>query len=167
MNMQELSSEDWKPPAFLDHPMLYKAYLAKNLPLALLSGIKPVSISFQKAVIALPFTFLTKNPFQSIYFACLCMASELSSGILGMSHVLNSGHNISLLVVHMEAEFTKKAKQKVLFTCNEGAQLAEAINKAVQTEDPQKITVTSTGKDKDSNEIARFKYTWSFKKGEK
>jgi len=162
--MQKLSSGDWKPPAFLGHPLLFKAYLAKNLPLALLSGIKPVNVSFQKAVIALPFTYLTKNPFQSIYFACLCMASELSSGILSMSHVLNSGHNISLLVTHMEAEFTKKAKQKVLFTCNEGDKLAYSIKLAVQTNEPQEITTISTGKDIKNNEIARFSYTWSFKK---
>jgi len=163
--MKPKHAKNWNPPKFLDRPLLFKAYLAKNLPLALLARIKPVHVSYQKSVIALPFTYLTKNPFQSIYFACLCMASELSSGILSMSHVLNSGHNISFLVVHMEAEFTRKAKQEVLFTCNEGNKLAEAINKAVQTEEPQRITVTSTGKDKDNNDIARFRYTWSFKKG--
>ena len=161
--MPQITSDNWNPPDYILKPLLFKAYLAKNLPMALLAGLHPVSISYEKAVVSLPYRYLTKNPFQSIYFACQCMASELSSGVLAMSHVLNSKQNISMLVVQMEAEFSQKARGTVLFTCHDGVALAKGINLAIQMSEPQKVTVVSTGRDEGGSTVARFKYTWSFK----
>ena len=64
----------------------------------------------------------------------------------------------------MEAEFTQKARNKTTFRCNEGAKIADTINRTIQTGEPQTITVTSYGKDANNETVAKFRYTWSFKK---
>jgi len=157
-----LDKTTWEAPA-LAKPLAFKLYVAKNLPMALLAGLQPELLEYSKASVSLPFNYLTKNPFQSIYFACQCMASELSTGILCMSHVLNSNRKISFLVVNMEADFSQKARCKTVFSCNDGAQIADSINRTITTGEPQTVSVSSLGKDVDGETVARFQYTWSFK----
>jgi len=158
-----LTKNSWKPPAFLLKKNRFKLYLLRHLPMALLAGIKPIEVNFNSAHVSLPFTYLTKNPFKSIYFACQCMASELSTGILCMAHQMNTNQKLSLLVVNMEATFSQKAKEKTYFRCTQGAHIAETINRTIKTKEPHTVTVQSIATDESGTNIARFSYTWSFK----
>ena len=153
-------------PGFVTSRYKFRLYLLKHLPMALLGGLKPVEVAYDRAKISLPFTYLTKNPFRSIYFAAQCMAAELSSGVLCMSHILNLQKPVSLLVVGMEAEFFKKAKRDIYFVCEDGAAIADAIERAAHSEtaEPTGVTVSALAVDDNGNEYSKFKFTWSFKR---
>ena len=73
--------------------------------MAFLSGMKLKELSSSHSVVKMKYKYLNKNPFGSIYFACLSMAGELSSGILAASFTYKSSPKISMLVVAMDVEF--------------------------------------------------------------
>ncbi|MEY3412057.1 MAG: hypothetical protein RIQ70_743, partial [Bacteroidota bacterium] len=103
----------------LRNPFQLKLFFITKLPMALLAGLRIEAIDQSTATISLKYGYLTKNPFKSLYFACLAMAAELASGVLVWSGVADSKKNISMLVTGMEAEFTKKAIGKVAFCCED------------------------------------------------
>jgi hypothetical protein len=145
-------------------PFLFRLFMLKELPMLFLAGVTVKELSNRHAVTRLKYSYLTKNPFRSVYFACLAMAAELSSGAIAMMLVKNSGAKISMLVTGMRVDYTKKAVGMILFTCNEGDKIAEAIATTKQTGEGVMITVNSIGKDEAGDIVASFVFTWSFRR---
>jgi hypothetical protein len=145
-------------------PFFFRLFMLKELPMLFLAGITVKELSAAHAVTSLKYSYLTKNPFRSIYFACLAMAAELSSGAIAMMLVQQSGVKISMLVTGMKVDYTKKAVGKILFTCNEGKKIEEAIASTKQNGEGVTITVNSIGKDEAGDIVAAFVFTWSFRR---
>lgn len=145
----------------------FKLYLLKNLPAALFSGIRLKEISEIKAVVTIPFKFLTKNPFRSIYFASQSMAAEMSTGILALSHVYGRKPSVSMLVFDMKANFLKKATTKIKFECTDGLKIKKAVEKSIDTNEGITIETKSTGKNINGEIVSEFYFTWTFKPREK
>ncbi len=106
---------------------------------------------------------MNKNPFRSIYFAALSMAAELSTGILAMAHVEKNPISVSMLVLGVKAEFVKKAKTRIAFTCTQGELLEKTIAQSIDTKEGQSIEVFTEGMDTNGEVVARFWFTWTFK----
>ena len=145
-----------------NHPRM-RIFFLKHLPMALLAGLKITEINQKKASVTVPYKYLNKNPFHSVYFAVLSMAAELSTGILAMAAIDDYDVAVSMLVLDMKASFSKKARTKITFTCNGGEKLSEAVAKSVETGEGQTAEVLTIGFDEESNEVARFYFTWTFK----
>ena len=109
------------------------------------------------------YKYLNKNPFGSIYFACLSMAGELSSGILAASFTYKSSPKISMLAVAMDVEFTKKAVGTITFKCNQGQKINDTIKRSIETGEGQTIDAITIATDKSGDKVAEFKIKWSFK----
>jgi hypothetical protein len=114
-------------------------------------------------MVSLPFRFLTKNPFKSVYFASQAMASELSTGILALSHTYGQNPPISMLVFNMKADFIKKARTRIFFECSHGLEIKNAVDQCIQTNEGVTIEVKSTGKDSFGDIVSQFYFTWTFK----
>ena len=143
-------------------PWKLKLYMLGKLPMGLLAGLRVVEFDERKAAVAIRLGYLTKNPFRSIYFACLAMAAELASGVQGI--VLTAdGAPVSMLVVGLEGTFTKKAVGRVVFTCEDGPAIAEAIAGTRADGEGRTVPCTSVGRDEAGDEVATFKLIWSFK----
>lgn len=140
-----------------------KLFMLRNLPMALLAGLKVTEIDPSKASVTVPYKNLNKNPFKSIYFAVLSMAAELATGILAMASIRDFSVPVSMLVLEMKAQFQKKARTKITFRCIEGDKIMEAITKSIETGEGQTAEVTSSGYDTDGDIVAEFKFTWTFK----
>lgn len=140
-----------------------KLYFILNLPLAFISGLKIVEFDSGFSKVLVKHTYFTKNPFKSIYFACLAMAAELSTGCLAMFHANNSSKKISMLVVGMQANFIKKAVGKISFICNDGSLIKSTIEKCFLNDTGETIVCKSIGFDEEGNTVAEFFITWSFK----
>ena len=91
------------------------------------------------------------------------MAAEMSTGMLALSNVYKRIPAISTLVTKMEAVYFKKATGTTFFTCEDGNEIALAIDEAVSTGEAKKIIAKSTGIDKNGELVAEFLFTWSFK----
>ncbi len=78
---------------------LFRLYLLNKLPLAFFAGLSVDELNEKRCVVHLPFKWVTKNPFHSIYFAVQALAGEMSTGALGMLAINNSNYKVSMLVV--------------------------------------------------------------------
>lgn len=149
--------------ASVRNPWRMRMYMLKKLPLALIAGLKITEIDDHKASVSIPFKYLNKNPFQSIYFAALAMAAELSTGILALTSVQVASKPVSMLVFDMNANFTKKAKSKIIFTCTQGIEISQAIEESIKTGEGKTVTVNTVGIDESGDQVAEFNFTWTFK----
>jgi hypothetical protein len=147
----------------ITNPLLFKMYLLKKLPMAYIAGIKLPVLNDEKAVTTVKYSWLTQNPFHSMYFACLSMAAEMSSGVLVLNGVYESKPAVSMLIVKNQAIYHKKAVGTITFTCADGKLISEYVNKAKTTGESISIDTTSIGKDEKGDIVAEFIFTWSMK----
>ncbi len=145
----------------LSRNFMFRFFLLLRLPLGFFSGMRIKHLDGNNCIATVPYGWMTRNPFGSTYFAALSMAAELSNGALALMAV--EGTSVAVIIVHMEAEFIKMAKNITTFTCNEGHLLFEAVEKAKTSGEPVTATVSTNGISEDGITVARFKFTWSFK----
>ena len=145
------------------NPFFFKLFLFLKLPMAFLAGLKLKELTDEHAVVLMKYQYLNKNPFGSIYFACLSMAGELASGLLAASIAYKSNTKLSMLVVWVKINFTKKAVGTILFECNQGKEILETIQKSIITGKGQTIDVLTVAKNKHGDIVAEFIIKWSFK----
>ena len=143
-------------------PFKLRLFMLQKLPMAWLAGLRLVALAPGAATVTVPFKYLTQNPFRSIYFACLAMAAELASGMLAMLHTQGGGP-VSMLVVGLEAEFSKKAVGLISFRCEDGAAIAQAVAASRASGPGRTVVATSTGTDAAGDVVAVFRITWSFR----
>ncbi len=140
-----------------------RLFLAARLPAALFAGVRIAAISEASCTATVAYSWRSKNPFRSTYFACLAMAAELSTGALAMGAIQNTAPNVSMLLVKMDGGFFKKAAGLTQFTCHEGAAIAAAVLAAHRSGQAQTVLVHSTGQNVAGETVAGFSFTWSFK----
>lgn len=143
-------------------PVKLRLFMLRKLPLAWLAGLRLAALTPEAATVTIRYKYLTQNPFRSIYFAALAMAAELASGIQAMLHTQGGGP-VSMLVVGLQAEFTKKAVGLIAFTCSDGAAIGTAVAESRATGQGRTVVCTSTGRDQAGEVVAVFRVTWSFK----
>ena len=131
--------------------------------MAFLSGLKLKELTNEYSLVQMRYKYLNKNPFGSIYFACLSMAGELASGILASSITYKRESKISMLVVGVNINFTKKAVGTITFKCNQGKEISATIQKSIETGEGQTIEALTIATDEKGDLVAEFYVTWSFK----
>jgi phage terminase large subunit-like protein len=144
------------------NPFMCRFYFFKSLPGAWFFRLKVTEINSQRSSVSVPYTWATKNPFQSIYFAALTAAAELSTGIIAL--VVTSGHPVSMLVTGLEGKFVKKARGIILFTCDQVQEVSQAAEEAIRTGEGVTVSVRTTGKDEQGDTVAYFTFQWSLKR---
>ena len=145
------------------NPFFFKLFLFLKLPMAFLAGLKLKELTDEHAVVLMKYKYLNKNPFGSIYFACLSMAGELASGLLAASIACKGNTKFSMLVVGVKINFTKKAVGTILFECNQGKEILSIIQKSITTCEGQTIDVLTVAKNDQGDVVAKFLIKWSFK----
>ncbi len=145
----------------LSRRKLFLFYLWR-LPTLAWWGLRVEHLGKDRCTVSLRQSFRTKNPFGSIYFSALLGAAELATGILCLQAMAGRAR-VSMLVTGMSAEFVKKAKGKIHFTCEEGEEIIRTIDEAIQQDEPKTIEVRSTGYNTNREIVAFCKIQWSFK----
>ena len=98
-----------------------------------------------------------------MFWAVQGMAAELSTGALIIMKIKQLNRNISMLVIKNEAQFTKKAKGQIIFSCSQGKEIDMLLQKAIETGIGQTITLTSEGRDASGDVVSVFNFLWSVK----
>ncbi len=147
----------------MKHPVKFRMFLFYKLPSAFFSGVRIKSLSEQECTTVVPYKWFSQNPFRSTYFACLAMAAEMSTGILALAQLYKRKPSVSMLVVKLEANYTKKAVGKTYFTCVDGDLMRQTIETAIATGESQSLRARSMGANEQGETIAEFFITWSFK----
>jgi len=141
----------------------FPLYMMKSLPMGWLAGLRIRELNEHTCVTSVPFKYLTKNPFKSIYFAVQSMAAELSTATPCLLAVTGHKPSIAFIIVDLKATFTKKATGRTYFTCEDGHKAFEAVAKCIETGEATQATFKTTGKMKDGTVVSEFEFTWSFK----
>lgn len=141
----------------------FNRFLFLKLPSAFLCGVRLRSLNKERAVVTVTLNFLNKNPFKSMFWAVQGMAAELATGAIILSEIRNSTVPISMLVTRNEAEFLKKAKGKITFTCSDVALVKNQFATHLQSEKGTRFWMQSEGVDQQGDVVSRFRFEWSIK----
>ena len=145
------------------NPFTFGLFQLWKLPASFFSGVRVDSLIPEACVCSVPHRWITQNPFRSTYFASLSMAAEMSTGLLAMAHLHKSDPTVSMLVTRLEADFFKKATERIFFTCADGEAFYEAVNGTVEDGSPRTVRAQAIGKNSAGETIAVFYITWSLK----
>jgi len=134
-----------------------------KLPAAYFTGVRTKSIDAQTCVVVVKHRWINQNPFNSMFWAVQGMAAEFATGALIMMKIKASTKNISMLVLNTKASFSKKAKGRISFSCDQGTLIDAAIEKALETGEGQRFILTASGMDQDGDIVSLFDFDWSIK----
>lgn len=149
--------------SLISSPFRFRFFLLQQLPAAFFAGLRIIHFDATSCTVKIKYSWFSKNPFKSIYFAVEAMAAEMCSGMLAFGQVYNRKPKISMLVVKLEVNFIKKATGTILFTCEDGAAIQKAIEESIATGEGKTIVCVSNGKNSANEVVAEFFITWSFK----
>jgi hypothetical protein len=147
----------------ISNPFKFRFFLFTKLPAAFFVGLRLKEMESNQCVIGVRHSWFSKNPFKSVYFAAEAMAAEMSIGLLAFGYIYKQPAKISMLVIKMEAEYSKKGTGKLKFTCNDGHAIENAIATTLRTGEGVTVLCESIGKNEADQIVATFKFTWSFK----
>ena len=147
----------------IKHPIKFRLFLLSKLPSAYFSGVRVKEANEERCIVTVPYKWFSQNPFRSTYFACLSMAAEMTTGVLGLAHIYKRKPAVSMLVLNVTGNFIKKATGITTFTCNDGAAIKKTIEDSMSTGEGRSITAKSTGVNSEGDVVAEFEVTWSFK----
>ena len=141
----------------------FNLFLFSKLPSAFFCGVRVKFADENKCEVTVPFKWFSQNPFKSTYFACLSMAAEMSTGVLGLAHIHKRNPAVSMLVVNISGNFIKKAVGKTSFICNDGLIIKQTVEAAIFHGEGKTVTAKSIGTNAQGEVVAEFLITWSFK----
>ena len=147
----------------IDNWMLYRLASLIKIPMLIISGVRIENIVDDKCSTYVRYRYINKNPFNSIYFAVLSMAAELSTGALALLAAGGISSDISFILTGMKATFIKKAQGRTTFICKQGHELIDAALDARKTSEARQETVHTEGYNENGELVAQFEFTWSFK----
>jgi len=105
--------------------------------------------------------WINQNPFQSMFWAVQGMAAELTTGVLIMQAIHESNRKISMLVLNNRANFTKKARGKISFSCDSEQKIAVAMKELTSSQKPQTLWLASKGIDSNGDVVSTFEFEWT------
>lgn len=144
-------------------PSKINTFLLFKLPAAYFTGVRTKSLDDITCVVTVKHRWINQNPFNSMFWAVQGMAAELTTGALVMKKIRESGKKISMLVASNNGTFTKKARGRITFKCEDGHKIDEAIAKAVATGEGQTVWLSSNGINADGVEVSSFNFEWTLK----
>lgn len=139
-----------------------KFFFWRKLPSLLFWRVKLQHLNAERAVVSIPFIKKTQNPFRSIYFAAQAGAAEFSTGLLAIL-AIEGRAKVSMLVTELRCEFYKKASDTIVFECTQGNEVYDTVTKAIESNEGQKITMISEGKNAEGEVVTKVWIEWSFK----
>jgi hypothetical protein len=144
-------------------PSQINSYTLFKLPSVYLCGVRVKSVDANSCNVTVRHRWINQNPFKSLFWAVQGMAAELSTGALVMNCIKDSNQKISMLVVNNKASFFKKATGRITFTCTDGLQIKEAINRTISTGEGQTCWMKSEGVNEEGLNVSVFEFEWTVK----
>ena len=132
-----------------------------NLPSAWWSGVRVEKITPLTCDVKVHLLWINKNPFNSMFWAVQGMAAELSTGVLIMQEAKDLDIKISMLVINNKANFTKKAKGKLVFSCRPTDSIKNTFQNLLETKNPQTLWLQSMGIDEKGDTVSTFDFEWT------
>lgn len=144
-------------------PKKINTFLLFKLPLAYIAGVRVFSIKSSEVIVKIKHRWINQNPFKSMFWAAQGMAAELSTGVLVMQAIEESKERVSMLVTQQQANFYKKARGKIVFSCKSNINLNDLIIDSKEKGEGKSFQLISEGKDESGVVVSKFSFEWSLK----
>lgn len=144
-------------------PYMLKFFNLLNLPMGLIAGLRVREMNDETCTVSVPFKYLNKNPFKSIYFAVQSMAAEMSTATPCLIAVTDRKPSVAWIIVDLKANFPKKATGRVYYTCSDVQMAFDAVDRCIESGEAEQVTLKTTGKLEDGTVVGEFEFIWSFK----
>ena len=141
----------------------YNLFTFTSLPSAFWAGVRVIGLDATSCTTTVKLNWFTKNPFKSMFWAIQGMAAELATGLPVTLEIRNAQKPVSMLVLNNKANFSKKARGRINFICDDRLAAKEAVEKAIQTKQPQTVWLTSIGTDEAGDVVSTFEFEWTLK----
>ena len=132
-----------------------------QLPMVWWAGIRVVIFKNDYCEAKVRHRWINQNPFKSLFWAVQGMAAELTTGVLLMKEIQSSNQKISMLVINNKANFSKKARGRITFSCSPEDKISKAIQQLLETNEPQTLWLTSKGVDENQVVVSTFEFEWT------
>jgi hypothetical protein len=142
--------------------MKFRMFTALSMPSAWFAGLRVIELDDNICVTSLPGGWRTQNPFKTMYWAVQGMGAELSTGAAPFAMSKSMSKKLRMFVVGTEAKFTKRAKGKIIFTCEEISMARDAIEESVVTGIPVECNLTSIATDSSGDVVSEWIFKWNF-----
>jgi acyl-coenzyme A thioesterase PaaI-like protein len=154
-------------PAKVRETFLLRAFGFLKIPVLFFVSPSVVEMTDERCVVKIPLNRRTKNHLKSMYFGVLAAGADCAGGLVAMRMIQEGGNQVSLIFKDFHAEFLKRAEGDVLFTCEDGLQIRELVQKATESGERENmpVQITATVPSKLGNEpVAKFTLTLSLKR---
>jgi len=135
----------------------------------LIAYVRPTVVEWteERCEIRVSLTRRTRNHLKSMYFGALWTGADAAAAMIGLKASQKTGGRIAVIFKEARAEFLKRPEADVHFTCAQGRQILELMEKADSTGERQNlpVEVVATVPTLSGDEpVARFTLTLSVKK---
>lgn len=141
----------------------FRAFSALSMPAAAFSGLRIDLIDRKSCVTSLPGGWRTQNPFRTMYWAVQGMGAELATGAMPFAISRSMTEKLRMFVVGVESSFTKRAKGRITFTCDEVEHVRKAIDQSFVTGESIDCDLKSVGHDSSGDVVSEWIFKWNFR----
>jgi|TARA_A200000159_G_scaffold156962_1_gene172462 hypothetical protein len=132
-----------------------------KLPSAWWCGVRVTKIEERYCETKVVHRWINQNPFTSMFWAVQGMAAELATGVLVMKAIKEHDRKVSMLVLNNRANFSKKARGRIIFSSDASTVIDEAFNELIKSKEPQTFWLTSKGIDQEDHVVSTFEFEWT------
>lgn len=143
--------------------MRFRFFATLSMPAAAFVGLRIERIDRTTCVTALPGGWRTQNPFRTMYWAVQGMGAELATGAAPFALSRSMPEKLRMFVVGVESTFTKRAKGKVTFTCEDVGSARKAIERSMVTGESVDCDLKSVGRDASGDIVSEWLFKWNFR----
>ena len=142
-----------------------RAFGITKVPLIWWCRPKVIDHTDERLEVKIPLRFRTKNHLGSMYFGVLAVGADVTGGFLAMDPIMKSGRKVALIFKDFNADFIKRPEGDVHFYCNDGANIKNLVDKAIETGERHNYTmeIEANVPSISNDVVARFKLTLSLK----
>jgi hypothetical protein len=141
----------------------FNLFLFYKLPAAYICGVRLIELNEDVCSAGIKYRWINQNPFKSIYFACLTMTAEMTTGLPFYMAIRKRKAKISMLLIGFSGNFYKKATGKIHFINVDIDKVISTIEQVQLSDEPLTINIESVGYNQANEIVASFIFTWSFK----
>lgn len=139
----------------LKETALLRLYTFLKIPLLWWVTPSIIENTSERTILKIPLNRRTQNHLKVMYFGALSMGAEAAVALKAVQAIQDSGQRVDFIFKDFKAEFFKRAEGDVHFICEQGTEIKELIQTAIQSKERVTKTFRSYAvvPKKDPNEV--------------
>ena len=143
-------------------PVKFRLFSLVSMPTARFAGLRMDHLDDSSCVTSIPGGWRSQNPFKTMYWAVQGMGAELATGAAPFAMSRAMREKLRMFVVGTDATFTKRAKGRISFTCEDVFAAREAIELSASTGESVECDMKSVGTDSSGDIVSEWIFKWNF-----